>query len=52
MFTQNELDFDDHPICEEFPGFVRIVGWDYVIDGGHGFAGKLVTVEEFWANRK
>jgi len=29
-FTQNELDFDDHPICDEFPPVIVPKGWDYV----------------------
>ena len=31
-FTQNELDFDDHPICGEFPhdSIVAPRGWDRV----------------------
>lgn len=52
MFTQNELDFDDHPICNEFPVVIRINGWDAVIDGGQAFAGKFVSLTEFWSSRK
>ena len=51
MFTQNELDFDDHPICSEFPGASSINGWDYIIDG-HAFTGKFVSATEFWSGRK
>ena len=52
MFTQNELDFNDHPICSEFPGASSINGWDYVIDNGHAFTGKLVSLTEFWSRRQ
>lgn len=53
MFTQNELDFDDHPICDEFPVVIRINGWDWVgWDDGCGFAGKTVTTESFLSREK
>jgi hypothetical protein len=45
MLTQNELDFDDHPICDEFPVVIRINGWYWV--GWDDLAFKAVTTESF-----